>query len=84
MSGVFYRAIGGMVATDHGPLALGEARDLALLYARDAAVAEGPWRRLCAERARAMAGAANEASDWRRAAGWANPDEADRINFRTP
>ena len=54
MSGVLFRAIGGMVVADHGPVALCEAQGLARLYARDAAMADGPWRRLCVERARAM------------------------------
>jgi hypothetical protein len=72
-----YRAIGGMVTADHGPIRLGEARALAAAYAREAALATGAWRTLCLARAEALARAVREATDWRRAAGWAEPDAAD-------
>ncbi|MGH7022248.1 MAG: hypothetical protein ACREEB_01510 [Caulobacteraceae bacterium] len=77
MSEAPYRAIGGMVVADHGPIALRQARDLAASYARDAN-GGGGWSARCAARAEALAMAINDASNWRRAAGWADPDEADR------
>lgn len=72
-----FRAIGGMVVADHGPIRLAEARALAAAYAREAATGGGRWKALCLRRAEALATAVRDATDWRRAAGWAEPDRAD-------
>jgi hypothetical protein len=75
-----YRAIGGAIITDHGPVTLAAARALAEFYHHEQAGLR-PGARLavlCAERARALAGAVHEAQLWRRAAGWTNPEAADR------
>jgi hypothetical protein len=72
-----FRAIGGMVVADHGPIRLSEGRGLAAAYAREAVTAHGGWKALCLARAEALARAVREAGDWRRAAGWADPDAAD-------
>jgi hypothetical protein len=72
-----FRAIGGMVVADHGPIRLAEARALAAAYAREAVSAGGGWKTLCLARAQALSQAVREAGDWRRAAGWADPDAAD-------
>jgi hypothetical protein len=76
-----YRHIGGMVITDHGPLTLAAARDLAQFYGREAAGSterrDRPWEEVCGRRAFVLAGAAKAAADWRRAAGWIDPDAAD-------
>ena len=79
MTLVPFRAVGGAIICDHGPLTLADARSLAEFYRREQA-GLGPGTRLavlCAERARALAGAVHEARLWRRAAGWADPEAAD-------
>jgi hypothetical protein len=75
-----FRAIGGSVVADHGPIALGKARALARFYADEAAAAGNgaPWRHLAARRAGALLEAAREAALWRRAAGWTDPEAADQ------
>ncbi|HEY2177030.1 MAG TPA: hypothetical protein VGH15_00485 [Caulobacteraceae bacterium] len=79
MRGASFRAVGGAVLTDHGAIGLAEARSLAVFYAREAAAfpEDSPAARLCADRCRALAHAVVEASEWRRAAGWQDPDMAD-------
>lgn len=75
-----YRAMGGCVVTDHGVLALANARTLSGFYALEA-VSSGTgerWRRLAAQRSQALALAAEDAGRWRRAAGWTDPDVADQ------
>jgi hypothetical protein len=80
MSGAPFRAIGGAVVSDHGAIALDEARSLAAFYASEAGALHtgAGWRRLAAERAQALALAAAAAEGWRRAAGWADPEAADQ------
>jgi hypothetical protein len=78
MTSAPYRAIGGSVVTDHGVIALAEARALYGFYAREAAGTSGLWRRIAAERSQALVSAAEDAERWRRAAGWTEPDEADQ------
>lgn len=73
-----FRAIGGAVVADHGLIPLPEARALVAAYAREAETSDGRWRSLCAARVRNLAIAAAEATDWRRAAGWADPDDGER------
>jgi hypothetical protein len=77
MSPLPCRAIGGAVITDHGTLTLAEATALTRFYAAEAASAGGSWRATCAERARTLLAARMEATLWRRAAGWADPLDAD-------
>jgi hypothetical protein len=79
-----FRAIGGMVIADHGPIRLAEARALAAAYARDAEISDSVWGSLCLARAQALATAVREATEWRRAAGWTNPDAADSHASRAP
>ena len=80
MSCAPFRAIGGAVVSDHGGIALNEARSLADFYASEAGsgAASAVWRRVAAERAEALALAAAAAEGWRRAAGWADPEAADQ------
>jgi hypothetical protein len=88
MNGAPFRAIGGAVVADHGPLSLAEARALARFYASEA----GHWRDLdgraasdaCARRAGTLRDAVTAAEMWRRAAGWADPDAADDPLIRAP
>jgi hypothetical protein len=82
MKGVPYRHIGGAVVADHGPMRLAMARDLAGFYQSEghrcrAAGARAPAL-VCAERSAALAEAVVQAEAWRRAAGWADPNDADR------
>ena len=73
--------IGGALVADHGPVALAQSRALAGFYAAEARLAQGVgarrWAALCARRAVALAAAADAATLWRRAAGWADPEAAD-------
>lgn len=82
VNGAPYRHIGGMVLADHGPLSLSAARALEVFYRAEArhgralddrAASEG-----CAIRADALSRAATAAAAWRRAAGWTDPEAADR------
>ena len=73
-----------MVTADHGPIRLIEARGLAAAYAREAAMEGGVWRAIALSRAEVLDRAAREATDWRRAAGWAEPDAADAHARRPP
>jgi hypothetical protein len=77
-----FRAIGGMVVADHGPIRLTEAHALAAAYAREAATAGDAWQAITLGRAEALATAVRDATDWRRAAGWADPDAADAHAIR--
>jgi hypothetical protein len=74
-----YTHIGGMVVTDHGPVTLARAEQLARFYEIEAH--EPPGRRhadaICAVRATALRHAAEAAKAWRRAAGWLDPYAAD-------
>ena len=82
MKGAPFQPIGGAVISDHGPIPLGAARDLARFYASEAL----HWRArgvaeafdACARRAIVLSEAVAAAERWRRAAGWADPDAADR------
>ena len=74
-----YRAIGGSIITDHGPIPLAHARDLARFYDCEAEAApDNVLARACRVRAETLRVALIEASHWRRAAGWTDPDAADR------
>jgi hypothetical protein len=75
-----FRAIGGAIVADHGTITLAAARALAVFYDREQARLRPGTRlaMLCARRARALAGAADDATLWRRAAGWTDPEAADR------
>jgi hypothetical protein len=79
MMGAPFRAVGGTILADHGPMRLAQARALAAFYAREAARQRQGSRAagLCAERCRALAHAADDAARWRRAAGWTDPEMAD-------
>ncbi|MGH6987210.1 MAG: hypothetical protein ACRED9_10285 [Caulobacteraceae bacterium] len=80
---ICFSACGGAILSDVGALGLREARDLAHFYAREAeAAGASPWVRRCAERADALERAIAAASSWRRAAGWADPEAADRPRER--
>ncbi len=76
-----FRNIGGMVTADHGALSLAAARSLTAFYLREAAgsieAQDLAATRLCATRALALFEAVRAATDWRRAAGWSDPDAAD-------
>lgn len=79
MSPAYFRHIGGAVIADHGAINLAQARALTIFYKRES----GSQTRLasaeCRRRAAALERAVVAASDWRRAAGWAEPDLADRM-----
>lgn len=81
MKGAPFRAIGGSVIADHGPIALAEARALARFYASEAVLWRDLGRRAtavaCARRAMVLIEAAAAVETWRRAAGWAHPEAAD-------
>jgi hypothetical protein len=74
-------AIGGQVIFDHGPTRLSTASALAGFYRAEAdlSVHSQGWRALCRRRADALALAIDQASGWRRAAGWRMPEEADGV-----
>lgn len=82
MSPAGFRAIGGMVIADHGPLALAEARRLVAFYLLEGAHNLGSEHHgvaeACAARSVTLREAITSAEEWRRAAGWAEPDLADR------
>ncbi len=82
MNGAPFRHIGGAVIADHGALSLAAARRVAAFYRREAehpgAAATPALARLCLERARNLDAAATAAIEWRRAAGWSDPDQAHR------
>lgn len=78
MTGAPFRAIGGSVVADHGPIALADARALQTFYAGEADHAGETWTRRAVERSHALADAVKDAERWRRAAGWTNPDDADQ------
>jgi hypothetical protein len=77
-----FRPIGGAVIADHGPIPLSAARELARFYASEAvhwrARGVGTAFDACARRATVLNEAVAAAERWRRAAGWADPDAADR------
>ena len=79
MSAAPFRAIGGAVVSDHETLTLARARELAAFYAREAThlPQTSLAHRLCAARANALRAAARAAWQWRRAAGWRDPEAAD-------
>ncbi len=76
-----FRHIGGAILTDHGPLTLREARRLAEVYRRETAhwadAGHAAGQAMCRSRAQALEEAVSGAETWRRAAGWAFPDDAD-------
>jgi hypothetical protein len=76
-----YRHIGGAVVADHGPIPLAAARDLVRFYALEAeaclTAGPEPMARLYAHRALTLRAAVETATQWRRAAGWRDPDAAD-------
>ncbi len=78
MSPATFRHIGGAVLADHGRVTLSEARTLATFYAREARSQTPAVSDECRRRANALQAAAAAASTWRRAAGWHDPDRADR------
>ncbi|MGH6991967.1 MAG: hypothetical protein ACRED8_10590 [Caulobacteraceae bacterium] len=74
-----FSACGGAILSDAGALSLREARALAGFYAREAeAAGASAWVERCAGRAKALERAIAVASSWRKAAGWADPEAADR------
>lgn len=83
MRGAPFRHIGGSVATDNGPIRIAAARRLAGFYRAEAAVLLGRGEiaaaQVCAQRAGALATAAEDAALWRRAAGWSDPELADAV-----
>ena len=86
MSGALHRHIGGAIIADHGPISLAAARDLVRFYALEAEICaeRGATRvaRLCARRALDLNAAIEAAALWRQAAGWRDPDRADRPDSR--
>jgi len=82
LNGARFGHVGGSVFADHGALSLTQARTLVVFYAREAeasmARGEAAAARLCARRALALHAAAEGAALWRRAAGWRDPEAADR------
>jgi hypothetical protein len=76
-----FRHIGGAVIADHGPLSLAAAEASKRFYAEEASaygqVGALRFARLCVARRDALGEAIAEASRWRRAAGWADPNQAD-------
>ncbi len=83
-----FRAIGGAVVADHGPIPLALARRLGQFYASEAAhwLAQGSRdaSEACGRRANALREAVSATETWRRAAGWADPDAADAAVIRAP
>jgi hypothetical protein len=74
-----FRHIGGAVIADHGSLTLSAARALAALYLHEAGLdPQAAAAEQCHHRAQSLIEAVTAAATWRRAAGWANPDMADR------
>ena len=77
-----FKHSGGAILSDRGPIPLAQARGLAIIYAKAAALLldAGDRRQglACARRAIALARAAREAADWRRAAGWRIAEAADQ------
>jgi hypothetical protein len=88
VKGAPFRAIGGAVVADHGPIPLAAARRLSLFYATEALHCRRQGHRdgaaVCASRAKALREAVAAAEVWRRAAGWADPDAADAPFIRGP
>jgi len=76
-----FRHIGGAVIADHGRIGLVQTGELAAFYAIEAGAAAGAgavhWAAICAGRATVLAAASQAATRWRRAAGWADPRDAD-------
>ncbi len=75
-----FRHIGGAIVADHGAVALTSARALSKLY-QERAAAEiflGRTDDQLKARARSLDGAIAQAVIWRRAAGWTDPEAADR------
>ena len=81
MSGAPFRHIGGAVIADHGPLSLAAAEASARFYSDEASALRDACAHrlagLCAEREDALRAAIDAARSWRRAAGWADPHDAD-------
>ena len=72
---------GGAIIADHGPIGLVQVLELGAFYRAEARLAADAgaarWAAACADRALAFAAAAHAAARWRRAAGWADPRDAD-------
>ncbi len=83
MSVAPFRCVAGDILSDHGWLTLVDAEALARFYAAEAARQAGAAARVCAARAQALAAATRAARNWRRAAGWSDPEAAD-ARFRSP
>ena len=79
-----YAHIGGALIADHGRMSLAQARDLVAFYRRQSADEARQGRPvmagICEQRAHTLETLAAAASRWRRAAGWADPDLADRAH----
>ena len=82
MKGAPFRAIGGAIHADHGPLTLAQARDLAQFYHREAMRSPAAIAVVCRARARALNRAVAASFAWRRAAGWSDPFAADAADLR--
>jgi hypothetical protein len=82
MTPVRFAHIGGSVIADHGPVSLAVARALAETYRREGIHEAKNGRAVaalvCADRAQSLAVAVTAATQWRQAAGWGDPDSADR------
>ena len=81
MNPACFRHIGGAVVADHGAITLAEARALAVFYQREACSQTRGASDECWRRANALENAVADASAWRRAAGWINPELADQASL---
>ena len=79
MSPVHFRHVGGSIVADHGGLSLAAARALSRFYRCEATVGSppSPSGSQCLKRAHSLDLAIEGAMQWRRAAGWSDPDNAD-------
>ncbi len=75
-----FRHIGGAIVANHGALALTSAQAMSKIYQQRAAaeISLGRTDDQLNARARSLDGAIAEAIIWRRAAGWTDPEAADR------
>ena len=78
MSPAYFSHIGGAVISDHGAVTLAEARALAVFYNLEAGSEIHEPSSECRRRANMLCSAVAAAAAWRRAAGWTEPELADR------
>jgi len=76
--------MGGAIVTGYGAIGLAQAQRLAAFYAAEALHSrlDGAHAaaRLCEERSADLRAAIAAATLWRRAAGWREPEAADRVS----